>query len=110
MFDRILKRMREKIRTRQYMMTLHAEEEMDDDELSIFDVEHGILTGKIIERQKDCVTAEWKYLVKGDTIAGNPVVVVAKLSFTGKLVIITVYLNATASINRMWRHRAKRRD
>jgi len=29
MYDRILKQMREKIRTRQYVMTLHAEEEMD---------------------------------------------------------------------------------
>ena len=39
MFDRILKRMREKIRTRQYVMTLHAEEEMNNDCLSIFYVE-----------------------------------------------------------------------
>jgi hypothetical protein len=31
--------MREKIRRRQYVMTLHAEEEMDDDSLTIFDVE-----------------------------------------------------------------------
>ncbi len=52
MFERILKQMQEKIRTRQYIMTLHAEEEMDDDELTIFDVERAILTGKIIERQK----------------------------------------------------------
>ena len=92
MYDRILKRMREKIRTRQYVMTLHAEEEMDDDNFSIFDVERGILTGKIIERQKDRITAEWKYLIKGETVAGDPVVVVARLSITGKLVIITVYL------------------
>ncbi|MCD6139337.1 MAG: DUF4258 domain-containing protein [Deltaproteobacteria bacterium] len=84
--------MREKIRTRQYVMTLHAEEEMDDDNFSIFDVERGILTGKIIERQKDRITAEWKYLIKGETVAGDPVVVVARLSITGKLVIITVYL------------------
>ncbi len=33
-----------------------------------------------------------KYLIKGETVAGNLVVVVAKLSITGKLVIITVYL------------------
>ena len=30
MYDRILKRMQEKIRTRQYVMTLHAEEEMNN--------------------------------------------------------------------------------
>ena len=65
---------------------------MDDDGLSIFDVERGILTGGIIERQKDRVTAEWKYLVEGQAIAGDPVIVVVKLSITGKLVIITVYL------------------
>jgi len=83
--------MQARIRTRQYVMTLHAEEEMEDDRLSIFDVERGILTGRIVERQKDAVTAEWKYLVEGETIAGDAVVVVAKLSVTAKLVIITVY-------------------
>ncbi len=36
MYDRILKQMRDKVRTRQYVMTLHAEEEMDEDGLSIF--------------------------------------------------------------------------
>ncbi len=92
MYGRLLNRMREKVRTRQYVMTLHAEEEMDDDELSIFDVERGILAGEIVERQQDRGIGEWKYLVEGETVAGDPVVVVAKLSVTGKLVIITVYL------------------
>lgn len=84
--------MQEKIRTRQYVMTLHAEEEMNDDGLTIFDVERGILTGQIIERQKDHQTGEWKYLVQGQTITDKVVVVVSKLSPTEKLVIITVYL------------------
>ena len=53
MFSQALKRIREKIRTRQYVVTLHAEEEMDDDGFGIFDVEHAILTGGIQERQKD---------------------------------------------------------
>jgi uncharacterized DUF497 family protein len=91
MYDRILRRIRERVRTRRYVMTLHAEEEMDDDGLSIFDVERGILTGKVIERQKDRVTAEWKYLVEGESISGDSIVIVAKLSVTDKLVIITVY-------------------
>ena len=92
MYDRILKRMQEKIRTRQYVMTLHAEEEMDDDELSIFDIERCILTGKITERQKDTVTKEWKYVVEGQSVSGDRVGAVTKLSLTGKLFIITVYL------------------
>jgi len=92
MFDSIMKRMREKIRTCQYVMTIHAEEEMDGDGLSVFDVECCILTGKIIERQKDRVTNEWKYLVKGQSIVDSQLVVVTKFSPTGKLVVITVYL------------------
>ena len=92
MYDGILKRMQERIRTRQYVMTLHAEEEMGDDNLTIFDVERGILTGKIIERQTDRNTAEWKYLIEGQTLVGDVVMIVAKLSITGKLVMITVYL------------------
>jgi len=92
MYEQILKQMRECIRTRGYVMTLHAEEEMADDELTIFDVEHSILTGSIIERQQDRVTNEWKYLVEGQALDGEWVIVVAKLSLTGKLVLITVYL------------------
>ena len=92
MFERILKRMREKVRRRQYVMTLHTEEEMNDDGLTIFDVERGILTGEILERQKDKVTTEWKYRIRGETVVGGEVEVVAKLGPTGKLVIITVYI------------------
>ena len=84
--------MQGKIRTRQYVMTLHAEEEMDDDELSIFDIERCILTSKITERQKDTVTKEWKYVIEGQSISGDQVDTVNKLSLTGKLIIITVYL------------------
>jgi len=83
--------MRDKVRNCQYVMTLHAEEEMSDDELTIFDVERGILTGEIVERQKDAQTGEWKYLVRGHTVTGDDIAVVGKIGLTGKLVIITVY-------------------
>jgi len=92
MFERILKRMRKKIRKRQYVMTLHAEEEMNSDDLTIYDVERGLLTGEILERQKDRDTAEWKYRIRGKTVEGGEVEIIAKLSPTGKLVIITVYV------------------
>jgi hypothetical protein len=92
MFERILKRMREKIRKRQYVMTLHAEEEMNNDDLTIYDVERGILTGEILERQKDRDIAEWKYRSRGKTVERGEVEIIAKLSPTGKLVIITVYV------------------
>lgn len=91
MFERILRRLREKIRTRQYVVSVHADEEMDDDDLTIYDVEEGILTGEIFRREKDRVTAEWKYWIRGETMDGAEVEEIAKLSPTGKLVIVTVY-------------------
>ena len=92
MFDRILKEMRDKIRKREYVMTIHGEEEMNNDYLTIYDVESCMLTGKTLERQKDKETAEWKYRINGKSISGGEVEVIVKLSPTGKLVIITVYV------------------
>ena len=92
MFDRILRRIQQKVRTLEYVMSIHAEEEMDDGGLTIFDVEHVLLTGEIVERQKDCRTDEWKYLIEGRTHGSEVAIVVTKLNLTGKLVIITVYV------------------
>jgi len=64
---------------------------MDEDDLTIFDVEHCILTGEIVDTQRDHETKEWKYLVKGHSINGHQLITVTKLAHTGKLVIITVY-------------------
>lgn len=84
--------MREKIRRQEYVVTYHARKEMNDDGITVFDVERGMLTGEIIERQKDKVSAEWKYRIRGKIIAGDELEIIAKMSFTGKLVIVTVYL------------------
>ena len=85
--------MREKIRLRQYVLTVHADEEMDDDGLTIYDVENAILTGEIVERQKDRETNEAKFLVRGKTVDGADILTTAtKFGFAGKLIIITVYV------------------
>jgi len=72
-------------------MTIHADEEIDNDGLTIFDVESVVLSGRIIERQKDQQYGEWKYLVKGEALNGENVVTVMKIGPTGKLIFITVY-------------------
>jgi uncharacterized protein DUF4258 len=87
-----LNRMRDKIRRREYVMTLHAEEEMDEDGLTIFDVESVILTGAMSDRQREPQTRARKYTVRGQTVTSNETAaVVTKFGPTGKLVIITVY-------------------
>ena len=72
-------------------MTVHAAEEMDDDRLSVFDVERTILTGRIVEQQRDRTTHEWKYVINGHGTDGTSVGVVAKLSPSGHLVVLTAY-------------------
>ena len=91
MYERILQRFSDRIQNLDYVLTLHAEEEMDEDGLSVFDLESAVLTGEIVERQRDRLTREWKYVVSGTGTDGGTVGVVGKLSITGCLVIITVY-------------------
>ncbi len=92
MFERILGRMRRLLRGSQYVLTVHGLEAMEDDELTILDVERCLLTGRIVERQRDRERREWKYLVQGQAVDGTPMVVVAKIGRTRRLVILTVYL------------------
>ncbi len=68
------------------------QEKSNDDGLTIHDVENTILTGEIVERQRDRATAEWKYRIGGETIEGDEVEMIVKPSPTKKLVIITVYV------------------
>lgn len=92
MFDRILRRVRQAVRAGHYVMTTHGHDEMRADRLTVFDVEHVLLHGAVVERQRDRNTGEWEYLVQGPTLAGADAVVVTKLGVGGKVVIITVYL------------------
>lgn len=91
MFEEILKKFRECIRTNSYVVTLHCAEEMDEDGLSIFDVESAILSGTILERQKDKEKGEWKYIIRGRAIDDLIIEIVTKLSHTQKMVFIMVF-------------------
>jgi hypothetical protein len=91
-YDEVLRQMREHIRALRYVMTLHAEEEMNEDGLSIYDVENCILMGTIVERQTGQRPGEWKYCIVGQAIDGTSVEIVARLGPAGRLVIITIYV------------------
>ncbi len=91
MFEDVLNQIQARIRVLQYVMTLHAEEEMNDDGLTIYDIEAALLVGQITERQRDRVTAEWKYVVEGRIDSGEMIAVVVKFGANATIVIITVY-------------------
>ena len=85
-------RIRDLIRSLKYVVTAHASEELEDDSLSILDLENIVLTGKIIERQRDGETQEVKCVISGVTLDGVAAEVVGKIGASGRLIIITVYL------------------
>lgn len=83
--------MRHLVRLRQYVVTTHADEEANEDDLSILDIESAILTGSIVERQRDRETREWKYVVHGQALDGRGICIVAKFGLVSRLYILTVY-------------------
>ena len=84
--------LRHLIRTLSYVVSTHAADELEDDNLSILDLENIVLTGQIVERQRDRTTRETKFAIQGATLEGSAGEVVVKLGHSGKLVVITVYL------------------
>jgi hypothetical protein len=85
-------RLRHLIRTLSYVVSTHAADELEDDHLSILDLENVVLTGQVIERQRDQRTHEVKYVVHGATLDGTAAEVVVKIGPTGELFVITIYL------------------
>ncbi|HUF75434.1 MAG TPA: DUF4258 domain-containing protein [Longimicrobiales bacterium] len=72
-------------------MTLHALDEMDADGFGVLDLESGVLTGTIIEAQRELATRERKYCIRGAASYGREIELVAKFGVGGKLIVITVY-------------------
>ena len=87
-----LVRIRNLVRALNYVVSIHAADELQDDNLSILDLENIVLTGRIIERQRDRQTREAKVLIQGRTLEGNAAETVVKIGPTGTLFFITVYL------------------
>ena len=87
-----ISQLRQLIRTLSYVVSTHAADELEDDNLSILDLENIVLTGQIVERQRDRTTREVKYVIQGSTLQGSAGEVVAKVSQAGRLFVLTVYL------------------
>lgn len=72
-------------------MTVHAMEEMAEDDLDIVDIEQALLTGQVVRSEKDDPRGT-KYVVEGfaaDT--ETPIGVVGRFQGSERYVIVTVY-------------------
>jgi len=85
-------RVRDLVRSVNYVVSLHAAEELEDDNLSILDLENILLTGRIIERQKDRRTRETKTIIRGRILDDHEGEAIVKVNLSGVLYVVTVYL------------------
>ena len=92
MFADVLKKFRTSVRDGKLIVTQHAFEEMNDDDLLQIDVENCILVGEIVERQWDKEWNEWKYIVAGESTDRRAIEVVVKSGKVDNVVVITSYL------------------
>jgi len=88
---RLTERIRRKILSRDYDLTIHAIEEMAEDDLDIFDIEHAVLHGEIVRKHKRDPRGI-KYTIQGLSLDGEKLVgVVGRFHGTDRFLIITVY-------------------
>lgn len=88
---RLIERIRQQIRLRQYDMTIHAVEEMAEDDLDLLDIEEAILSGKVVRTDKDDPRGT-KYTIEGLALDGETLVgVVGRFQGISRFLIITVY-------------------
>ena len=72
-------------------MTVHAMEEMAEENLDILDMEHALLFGKVGRIEKDHPRGT-RYIVEGVAVDGRtPVGVVGRFTTARRYLIITVY-------------------
>ena len=86
-----IERIREKIRSRDYYLSSHAEDEMVEDGLEREDVENAILGGRVWKKltHDDRGT---RYQVRGPANDGRTVDVLCRFKEIGALIVITVYV------------------
>jgi len=75
------------VRNGLYYLTEHADDEAMQDNLDIYDIENGILTGRI----RKTWPKEGKYEIIGSALDGRPIGIVCRLTQPGKVRVITVY-------------------
>ncbi len=72
-------------------MTVHAMEEMAEDDLDILDVEQAVLNGQVVRTEKDDPRGA-KYIIEGLAADGEtPVGVVGRFQDRERYLVITIY-------------------
>jgi hypothetical protein len=76
MYPRILEQIRALVKRGDYVLSIHAENEMAEDGLTDQDVEVAILNGRIVRRERDRIGRP-KYVIEGTAMDGRSLMAVA---------------------------------
>lgn len=91
MYPRILAKIRALVKRGDYILSIHAENELADDNLDELDLEAAILNGEIIRRERDPI-GRAKYVIEGTTLDGKDLTAVAQFFQTRQIVVfVTAY-------------------
>ncbi len=82
-----LKQIKELVRNGLFYLTEHANDEATNDDFDVYDVERGILTGKI----RKSWPKEGKVEIVGLALDGRSIGCVCRITTGGKVRVITVY-------------------
>jgi len=91
MYPRVLDRIRALVRQGEYILSIHAENEMADERFTEQDLEAAILNGRIARRERDRI-GRAKYVIEGTALDRRGMTAVAQFFQTRQLiVIVTAY-------------------
>lgn len=91
MYELILRQMQDAARAGHVRFTSHAFDELDLESLTPDDAVNCILTGDIIDDQYDLRWQQIKYVLWGDTIAGDEMGLVARWDDANNVFVITAF-------------------
>lgn len=87
MYLRILQQIQALVRQGDYVLSVHVENELEDDRFTDQDLEAAILNGGIVRRERDAIGRP-KYVIEGDALDGRGLTAVVQPFQTRQLVVI----------------------
>jgi hypothetical protein len=87
MYPRILRQIQSLIRRGDYVLSVHVENELEDDGFTDQDLEAAILNGEIVRRERDNIGRP-KYVIEGATLDGRGLTAVVQPFQSRQLVVI----------------------
>ena len=87
----LITRIRKLVREGRYEITAHADEEAQDDDVTISDIKNAIFTGKVIKKYTNDLRGV-RYKILGKTKDSRVLNVIIRFNTLGEVRIVTVYI------------------